>query len=131
MYKILYKEIEYSEYVIRENEITLSDRHTQAILNFPQPKSVCEVQQFLGLTNYFCKFIKNYTLKARPLQCLFRKSVNFCFDENCLNSFNIEKKARHIQFLHFYNPIAITELYTDASSLRLGAILFQEQSNGH
>ena len=34
MYKILYKEIEYSEYVIRENEITLSDRHNASNFEF-------------------------------------------------------------------------------------------------
>jgi len=54
----------YLRYVIANNEITMSPRHTQAIRDFPAPKSVHELQRFLGLANYFRKFIKDYSVKA-------------------------------------------------------------------
>jgi len=45
----------------------MSTRHTEAIKDFPQPTKKVQLQQFLGLTNYFRKFIKNYALIAKPL----------------------------------------------------------------
>jgi len=60
-------EIEFLGYVISYNKATLSLRHTEAINKFKQPTNVHKVQRFLGLANYFWKFIKNFSLKAKPL----------------------------------------------------------------
>ncbi|KMQ91352.1 hypothetical protein RF55_8798 [Lasius niger] len=65
--------IEYSGYIISPSGITLSSRHIEAVRNFPLPKKV-EIQRFLGLTNYFRKFIKNYASKVKPLTDLLKKS---------------------------------------------------------
>ncbi|KMQ88260.1 retrovirus-like pol polyprotein [Lasius niger] len=66
----LKKEFEYLGYTLSPLGITLNVRHTKAISNFPRPKRVVEVQRFLGLTNYFRKFIKDYAKLAKPLQVL-------------------------------------------------------------
>lgn len=63
----LQEEIEYLGYNVTKRGITLNDRHVYAIKNFPQPRTVKEVQSFLGSTNYFRRFIKDYALKAAPL----------------------------------------------------------------
>jgi len=80
--------IEFLGYVITHNK-ALSPRHTEAINEFKQPANVHEVQCFLGLTSYFRRFIKDFSLKARPLQNLLRKDTTFCFDEKCMKSFNL------------------------------------------
>lgn len=54
----------------------MSTRHTEAIKNFPQPSKKVQLQQFLGLTNYFRKFIKNYALIAKPLHSLLKRVQN-------------------------------------------------------
>jgi len=88
----LKKEIEFLDYVITHNKATLSPRHTEVIHKFKQPTNVHEIQRFLGLTSYFRKFIKDFSLKVRPLQNLLRKDNAFCFDDECLKSFNLLKK---------------------------------------
>lgn len=109
--------IEYLGYIISPSGITLSSRHIDAVKNFPQPRKVVEVQRFLGFTNYFRKFIKNYALKAKPLQNLLRKTVNFKFYNDCIESFELLKKELTASpILQLYNPLAETELHTDASS---------------
>lgn len=112
------------EYVITKDGITMNDLHTEAISNFPLPKSVNEVQRFLGLTNYIRRFIKDYASIAKPLYHLTRKSVDFVFYSDCMKAFEIFKRELiAYPILRLYNPKAETELHTDASARGLAAIL--------
>lgn len=122
--------IEYLGYVLSPSGISISPRHISAVKNFPLPRKVLDVQRFLGLTNYFRKFIKNYAAKAKPLSSLLKKSSEFIFNEECIDSFNsLKQELVSSSVLHLYNPLAKTELHTDASSIALAGILLQKQSN--
>jgi len=101
------------------------------VIKFPLPKKAVNVQRFLGLANYFRKFIKDFARLAKPLQDLLRKNTVFDLNEKCLNAFNSLKAAlTSFLVLHLYNPGAETELHTDASSVALAVILLQKQKNG-
>lgn len=75
--------IEYLGYVLSLSGITLSERHTQAVANFPTPRKTLELQRFLDLTNYFRRFIKDYSIIAKSLQNLLRKNSKFDFNNEC------------------------------------------------
>lgn len=129
--QFLRKKVEYLEYIISEDRITLSSRHTEAIRDFPQPENGLEVQRFLGLTNYFRKFIKNYAEIARPLYNLLKKTSSFIFDNNCVEALiSLKKQLVSYPVLRLYNPKAETELHTDASAQGIAAILMQRQTSG-
>lgn len=128
----LRKSVEYLGYVLSPTGITISPRHIEAIKKFPIPKKMVEVQRFLGLTNYFRKFIKDYASKARPMSDLLRKSSKFDFNENCIKAFkNLKEELMIFPVLRLYNPQFKTELHTDASNLALAGILLQRQSTNH
>jgi len=40
------------------------------VLSWPQPKNVKNVRKFLGLANYYRRFIKDFTQVARPMNVL-------------------------------------------------------------
>lgn len=123
-------EIEYLGYMVSPEGITLSKRQINAIENFPQPRNMLEVQRFLGLANYFRKFVKNYSLIARPLHHLLKKDALFDFNENCKRAFvSLKKALTSFPVLQLYNPLAPTELHRDASAQGLAAILLQKQSS--
>lgn len=82
--KFLRKEVEFLGYIISEKGITLSPRHTEAIRTYRPPKDKLQLQRFLGLTNYFRKFIQNYAIKTKPLYNLLKKNIDYKFDGNCL-----------------------------------------------
>lgn len=129
--QFLKRKIEFLGYVISETGITLSDRHTNAIRDFPQPKNVLELQRFLGLTNYFQRFINGYAEIARPLNNLLKKTVPFNFNQQCVNAYEeLKEKLMSYPVLRLYNPEAETEIHTDASAHGLAAILFQKQTDG-
>lgn len=127
----LRKSIEYLGYVISADGLTMSPRHTQAVSNFPYPRNTHEVQRFLGLRNYFRKFIKDYARKAKPLYNLLKKSVDFVFDSACIEALNtLKAELTAYPVLRLYSPNAEIELHTDASAQGLGAVLLQKQHKG-
>jgi len=42
-------------------------------LGWPEPKNVKDVRKFLGLANYYRRFIKDFAQVARPMNMLMRK----------------------------------------------------------
>lgn len=103
--------------MVSANGITLSARHVEAVKNYKKPGNVQEMQRFLGFTNYFRKFIKDYAIKARPLQNLLKKSVECNFDNACNESFELLKNEfTSSPVLKQYDPKAEMELHTDACS---------------
>lgn len=128
----LKKEIEYLGYLISSRGISLCQRHVNAILEYPKPRNVKEMQRFLGLCNYFRRFIENYVGKVKPLQTLLKKNTTFHVDRECSDAFErLKKELASPSVLCIYNPSAETKLHTDASSNGFGAILIQRQENNY
>lgn len=124
--KILQKEVEYLGYTISNGKIKPSGSKTKAVLNFPEPRTIQQVQSFLGLAGYFRKFIADFAIIARPLTALLKKGVKFRFSEECKESFAQLKRAlATMPVLSIFRSGASTELHTDASAHGYGAVLLQ------
>ncbi len=59
--------------VIGKDGIKMEEEKIKAVLDWPTPKSVKDIQKFLGLANYYRQFIKDFTQIARLLHELMRK----------------------------------------------------------
>jgi len=59
--------------VIGPNEIEMEKGKVKGVLGWPVPKTVKDVRKFLGLTNYYRRFIKDFAQVARPMNMLTRK----------------------------------------------------------
>eukprot|EP00983_Pelagomonas_calceolata_P077567 1153928-Pelagomonas_calceolata.AAC.2 len=70
-------EVHYLEHVIGRDGLKVDPQKIQTVAGWPTPKDVHEVRQFLGLTNYFRKFIYHYADIAAPLQLLANKGQPF------------------------------------------------------
>ncbi len=68
------KEIKFLDYIIQPEQIKKNSKKTNAVRNWPPPKRVKEVQAFLGLMNYYQKFVPNYAKIAEPLTQLTCKN---------------------------------------------------------
>ncbi|CAK1603490.1 unnamed protein product [Parnassius mnemosyne] len=121
------REIEYLGYIIRNNELRPSKEKISAVSRFKTPHNIKSLQSFLGLSGYFRKFIKNYSIIAKPLTNLLKKDVEFNFDEECEMAFNELKRILcSSPVLRIYDPDLTTELHTDASAEGYGAVLLQK-----
>ena len=54
-------------------EIKIQEEKVAGVLEWLRPKTVKEVQKFLGLANYYRRFVKNFTKIAKPMHKLVRK----------------------------------------------------------
>jgi len=59
--------------VIGPNGIEMEKEKVDGVLSWSQLKTVRDVRKFLGLANYYRRFIKDFTQVARPLNMLTRK----------------------------------------------------------
>ena len=57
-----------------------------------KPTCIKELQSFLGLANFYRKFIPNFAQIAQPLYNLLKKDIPFHCDKSCQNSFESLKK---------------------------------------
>ncbi len=109
-----------------EEGIHTGDDKITAVANFPQPKTVENVRSFLGLAGYYRPFIKSFAARASPLTKLLKKSEPFHWGSEQDNSFKDLKcaltHAPVLTFPNFKDPFLI---YTDASTIGIGAVLTQ------
>jgi len=67
------REVEFLGVVIGPRGVEMQKEKVEGVLNWPVPQNVKEVQKFLGLTNYYRRFIKDFARIAAPLHVLVRK----------------------------------------------------------
>ena len=91
--KFLQTEIEFVGYLISEKGISPTKEGVVAVQKIPVPRNIKEVQSFVALCSYFRKFIRSFSIIAKPLYDLLRKNVQFYFGKNELDAFeNLKKK---------------------------------------
>ena len=67
------REVEFLGVVIGPRGVEMQKEKVEGVLNWPVPRNVKEVQKFLGLANYYRRFIKDFAKIAALLHVLVRK----------------------------------------------------------
>ena len=119
--------VKYLGHYLSENGVEVNPEKTELITNYKVPTNPKQVRQFLGLTQYFRRFQKNYSKTAYPLQQLTRKDVPFIWTEDCQKAFDTLRnnlvKPPILAYPNMSHSFIVT---TDASDTGLGYILSQE-----
>ena len=80
-------------YMVSPSGIGIDPAKVSAILDWPIPRSMKDVQFFLGFAKFYSKFIKNYSALASPLTYLTRKAVKFTWSLEAGAAFNQLQRA--------------------------------------
>ncbi|KAJ1208272.1 hypothetical protein NDU88_003658 [Pleurodeles waltl] len=97
-----------------------------SIVRAPQPGDKDGVRSFLGLAEYYSKFIANFSSVTQPLRSLLKKGCEFVWTDECTAAFTFVKDCiGKMPTLGHFDIHAKTFLYTDASIKGLGAVLIQ------
>jgi len=67
--------------IIGPNGIEMEKEKVDGVLSWLEPKNVKDIRKFLGLANYYRRFIKNFAQVARPMNVLTRKDVKWQWEE--------------------------------------------------
>ncbi|KAL7281605.1 hypothetical protein ACG7TL_004922 [Trametes sanguinea] len=123
--------VEYLGYILSPDGLTMSEAKVKAILDWPEPRKVRDIQAFLDFANFYRRFIPNYSEIVLPLTRLTRKSVLWDFNEDCRNAFNTLKKAfTTAPVLHHWEPDRPLTIETDASDYAIAGILSITSDSG-
>ena len=68
-------EVKYLGHIVGCDGIKLKARKLAAVAEWPAPTNVHELRCFLGLNNYFRKFVQGYAARTKPLTTMFKKAV--------------------------------------------------------
>ncbi|UYV61751.1 EPM2AIP1 [Cordylochernes scorpioides] len=110
---------------VSKMEFVLNQKKIRAVRDFATPRSLKEVRSFLGLSSYYHRFIFNYAHLAQTLNYLLKKDLAFYLKREqhafeALESALISEPA--YENFEYSSP---TEMHTDASNYRIGAVLVQ------
>ena len=75
------REVEFLGVVIGLEGIKMEKEKVKGVLEWPMPKGVKDVQKFLGLANYYRRFIEGFAMVARPLHDLVKKDKKWEWTE--------------------------------------------------
>ncbi|CAA77891.1 Reverse Transcriptase, partial [Cladosporium fulvum T-1 virus] len=120
------KEVKFLGFIISTTGITIDPAKTQSIREWPEPKTVKDVQSFLGLANYNRKFIKDYSKTAAPMTMLTRKDVNWKWGKEQTEAFKrLKEQCASAPTLRLFDGSKEVHIETDASDMAIGACLTQ------
>jgi len=107
--------------LISEKEITNSEK-IEAVRNWPVPRSKKQVHSFLGFCSYYRKFVKRFSLMAKPLFSLIENQRKFIWDKSCQEIF--EELKRNLISLSILSN-GEWEIYSrHAANYGIGAVFF-------
>lgn len=124
-------ETKFLRLIVLRDGIKMDLAKIQAILNQKVPKTVKGVQSFLGLCNYYRRFIRGYLTIARPLTRLTYKDQTQDQTPRYQKAFNALKEAiRSDPVLRHFDPTKIVYIKVDFSDYISGGIIMQKDENG-
>ncbi|KIH47194.1 reverse transcriptase [Ancylostoma duodenale] len=109
------QEMEFLGHVVDANGIRPSPSKLKAILNMPEPKNIKELESYLGMVQYYGKFIPRRGVELGKEQVEAFKAI--------------QGKLASTDTLAHYNPDVPVVLATNASEYGLGAVIYHKYSD--
>ena len=83
--------IEYLGHVFDSQGVHPNTEKIRAIVDAPAPRNIKQLQAFIGLCNYYSRFIRDFSTKFAPLYELLKKNTKFEWGENQQKCFELIK----------------------------------------
>jgi hypothetical protein len=116
--------ISFLGYFVSSEGLAPDLRKVQAIEEWLEPRTVKEVQSFLGLINYYRKFILNFSKIAKPITELTKKDTTFNFGKECKEAFKeLKERMKAALILRIFDPEKEATVEIDASDKAIGGCL--------
>ena len=129
-------EVTFLGFTINEHGVKPKEDKVKAITAFPTPTTFGKLSEFLGMTNFYHRFIPQCSELAKPLYDILKQHVAkknskkgipvALWKKEQQNAFlNLKQALSEAVILTYPDPNAMTRLVTDASDVAVGAVLEQ------
>ena len=127
--KFAAKQVKFLGHIVSKAGIQVDPEKTKVVQSFPIPNNLKDVRSFLGMCNYYRRFVERYSDIAMPLTSLLRKDNTFDWTDDCQNAFDtLKSKLTSAPILVHPNMNKPFILTTDASNNAIGYYLSQLDS---
>jgi len=127
-------EVPFSGFIISSSGLKMDPETAKAVVDWPRPTNVKEVQQLLGLWNFYRRFVPSYAAIVAPITDLLRgKTKDIHWQEAQEAAFlkiTILFTSGKTPILQHYDPNCPALVETDASDFAIAAILSQKFEDG-
>ncbi|GBG73286.1 hypothetical protein CBR_g13005 [Chara braunii] len=121
----------YLGHVLDGDGIKPEDSKIAAIRDWSTPRTLTELRSFLGLANYYRKFVRNFSTIAAPLRRFLKKETIWKWDKDCTSAMKKLKQALiEYPVLKVADPSLPFIVTTDASQYGIGVALQQDDGSG-
>jgi hypothetical protein len=86
------KEVPFLGHVVSPEGIAVDPSKVKEVLEWKLPTMVSEVRSFLGLADYYRRFIPNFSKITKPITKLLKKGNKYLWSEACDEAFKHLKK---------------------------------------
>ena len=116
--------VEYLGHCVDAQGLHTLPSKVEAILRAPDPENLQQLRSFLGLLNYYGKFIPNLASMVHPLNQLLQKDAKWTWTPDCAEAFLAAKQALNSsKVLAHYDPSLPITLAGDASAYGIGSVI--------
>jgi hypothetical protein len=97
--------VKFLGYIVENGTTSPDPTKVSGILDLDIPKTLKDLQTFLGMANYLSEFIQDYSRIAKPLYGLTKKGVSFEWSDECNNAFSDIKRIVSSRLVnHIFDP---------------------------
>ena len=115
-------------HIVSKNGIEVDKAKVELISNLPTPKCVRDIRSFLGHAGFYRRFIKDFSVIARPLCTFLSKDVPFTWSQACDFAFTkLKTMLVSPPIMRSPNWDLPFEIMCDASDYAIGAVLGQRE----
>ena len=119
-------ELKFLGQIVGAQGLQVDPKKVAIVQDWPVPTGVALLRSFLGLANYFRKFVQGWSALVAPLQRLTKKDKEFVWSAECDQAFEGVKEAlTHAPVLALPDLNNRFEVICDACGVGLGAVLVQ------
>ena len=120
------QEVAFLVFLVGPEGVRMDPVKVEAITTWPIPKSMHDILVFLGLANFYRRFIRNFSKLALPMTSLLKKNHRFHWDKEAQSTFNALKTAfATAAILRHFDPTLPLVVEADASDHVQGRIISQ------
>ncbi|KAE8656709.1 hypothetical protein F3Y22_tig00116997pilonHSYRG00207 [Hibiscus syriacus] len=120
-------EVPFLDHIVGGGKIWMDMDKIRAIEEWKGPTKVTELRSFLGLANYYRRFVKGYSKIAAPLTELLKKYKRWDWSPKCQSAFDELKLAMiSVSVLVLPDHTKSFEVFTDAFDVAISGVLMQE-----
>ncbi|KAL0539664.1 hypothetical protein IC582_023880 [Cucumis melo] len=121
------KKVTFLGHVVSSEGVSVDPAKIKAVTSWPRPSTVSEIRSFLGLADYYKRFVEDFSRIASPLTQLTRNGTPFVWSPACESSFQeLKQKLMSAPVVIVSNGSGSFVIYSDASKKGLGCILMQQ-----